>query len=86
MQLFYPLWKRGNFFGDQCIPIGVADILSWIQIFPASGLPVINFMPTEPPKMNLVSLWESELTWSQKTIATNLIFYFFLQFSLQIMS
>ncbi len=58
-----------NFFLDQCISIGVDDILRWIQVFPTSGFPVINFMPTEPPKINFVSLWESELTWSQKSLA-----------------
>ncbi len=65
-QIFLLLWKLGNFFSDQCISIGVPDIISWIQIFPASGFPIINFLPIECPKMNLASLWEIELTWSQK--------------------
>ncbi len=70
----------------QCITTGVVDILNWSQIFTASGSPVINFMPTETPKINLISLWESELIWSQKSLATIFIFYLFLQFSLQMMS
>ena len=31
MQIFYLLLKRGNFFGDQCIPIGVADRITLVK-------------------------------------------------------
>ena len=35
-----------------------------VQIFSTNGVPVINFIPREPPKMNFVSQWEREMTWS----------------------
>ncbi len=41
LQIFYPLKKRGNYFFNQYIHIGVADILSWVgQLKP--GLQIMS--------------------------------------------
>ncbi len=40
----------------QCITRGVFNVFPGIQIFWTSGVPIINFIIREPPKMDFTSL------------------------------